>query len=118
VTAKLVLVAALALGPAATAAARPTLTLTPSTVRRGHVVGLRGSAVGCPAGDTVELLSRAFVHAHDFAGVPAVYAMVRPGGAFGATTRIPASKAPGRYTVTGRCGGGNLGFLKHLTVRR
>lgn len=113
----LVPIAVLAMAPAATAA-RPSLTLTPSSVQRGHTVTLKGSADGCPAGDRVSLLSKAFAHTHDFAGLPAVYARVRPGGAFGTTTRIPAAKAPGRYAVTGRCGGGNLGFLKHLTVRR
>jgi hypothetical protein len=115
--ATLLFTAALAVVTAASAV-RPTLTVTPSSVRRGHVVALRGTADGCPAGDAVELLSRAFVHTHDFAGVPAVYARVQRGGAYAVTTRIPASKAPGRYAVTGRCGGGNLGFLKHLTVRR
>jgi len=117
VRAALVLAAALAVVPAA-AAVRPTLTVTPSSVPRGHVVALRGNADGCPAGDNVELLSRAFVHTHDFASVPAVYAPVRQGGLFRAATRIPATKAPGSYTITARCGGGNLGVLRRLAVRR
>jgi hypothetical protein len=49
------------------------------------------------------VLSRAFVHTHDFAGVSAAYARVRVGGA---------------VRVTARCGGGNLGVPVHLTVRR
>jgi len=58
------------------------------------------------------------VHTHDFAGVPAVLAKGKDGGSFRVTTRIPATKRAWRYGVTGRCGGGNLGFLKHLTVHR
>lgn len=79
---------------------------------------IKGSADGCTVGNTVFILSRAFAHTHDFAGVPAVLAKVRTGGHFRVTTRIPATKKPGRYGVTERCGGGNLGVLKHLTVRR
>jgi hypothetical protein len=101
-----------------TAAAAPSLTLTPSSVRRGHTVLIKGSADGCTVGNTVFILSRAFVHTHDFAGVPAVLAKVRAGGLYRVSTRIPPTKRPGRYGVTARCGGGNLGVLKHLTVRR
>jgi hypothetical protein len=99
-------------------AAVPPLTLTPSSVRRGQQVAIKGSADGCTVGNTVFIISRAFVHSHDFAGLPAVFAKVRYGGSFATTTRIPRLKRPGRYTVTARCGGGNLGVLKHLTVRR
>jgi hypothetical protein len=98
-------------------ASAPSLTLTPSSVKRGHTVLIKGSADGCTVGNTVFILSRAFVHTHDFAGVPAVLARVRTGGTFRVTTRIPARKRPGRYGVTARCGGGNLGVLRHLTVR-
>ena len=111
-------IVATALATAAAAmAAAPSLTLTPSSVKRGHTVLIKGSADGCPVGDAVTLISKAFVHTHDFAGLPAVYAKVRSGGTFRVTTRIPATKKPGRYAVTARCGGGNLGVLKHLTVR-
>jgi len=111
------LVASLATAATVTAAV-PSLTVTPSSVKRGNTVLLKGSADGCAVGNMVVILSRAFVHTHDFAGVPAVLARVKYGGSFRVTTRIPATKRPGRYGVTGRCGGGNLGFLKHLTVRR
>jgi hypothetical protein len=99
-------------------AAVPSLSLTPSSVRRGHLVVIKGSADGCTVGNRVTIISRAFVHSHEFAGVSAVLAKVRSGGSFATTTRIPRSKRPGRYAVTARCGGGNLGVLKHLTVRR
>jgi hypothetical protein len=109
--------AVLAVGATASAAV-PSLTLTPRSVERGHRVLVTGSADGCAAGNTVFILSRAFVHTHDFAGVPAVLATVKNGGSFRVTTRIPARKRPGRYNVTARCGGGNLGILRYLTVRR
>jgi hypothetical protein len=96
----------------------PSLTVTPQSVERGHVVVVSGSAGDCPAGDAVTILSRAFVHTRDFAGVPAVFAPVQPNGLFRVKTRIPASKAKGSYAVTARCGGGNLGVLRHLAVRR
>src|SRR4051812_36979281 len=112
-----VIAALLTITAIATAAA-PSLTLTPSSVRHGNAVAIKGSADGCTVGAMVFVLSRAFVHTHDFAGVPAVLAKVKYGGSFATTTRIPRSKRPGRYTVTARCGGGNLGVLKHLTVRR
>jgi hypothetical protein len=49
--------------------------------------------------------------------VPAVGAAVRPDGTFTATTTIPRSRAAGSYTITGRCGGGNLGVSATLVVR-
>jgi hypothetical protein len=102
---------------ASAAAAAPSLTLAPPTVRAGHVTVIRGNAGDCPVGDAVFVISHAFPRAHEFAGVPAAVAKVRAGGVFQVTTRIPAVRKPGRYTVTARCGGGNLGILRHLTVR-
>jgi hypothetical protein len=100
----------------ATTAAPPSLSVTPTTVKRGHLVTVRGSAGECPVGDHVTLISRAFRHTYDFAGLPAVFAKVRPGGSFRTTTRIPSKRKPGRYAVTARCGGGNLGVSTHLKV--
>jgi hypothetical protein len=94
------------------------LTLTPAIVHRGGTVHIKGNADGCTVGNTVFVISRAFVHTHEFAGVSAVLAKVRAGGQFRATTVIPRKRKPGRYNVTARCGGGNLGVLVHLTVRR
>jgi hypothetical protein len=99
-------------------AATPSLTLSPSSVGRGGLVLVRGSADGCPVGDTVTIISRAFVDRREFAGLPAILARVKSGGRFTVTTRIPVLRLPGRYGVTARCGGGNLGVLKYLTVRR
>jgi hypothetical protein len=94
------------------------LTVTPATVHRGQTVLIRGSAGSCPVGDTVTIISRAFPRIHEFAGVPAVLASVRSGGRFRATTRIPLRRRVGRYGVTARCGGGNLGVAARLTVIR
>jgi hypothetical protein len=94
------------------------LALTPSIVHRGGTVHIHGNADGCRTGNTVLVLSRAFVHAHEFAGVSAVPAKVRAGGVFRTSTVIPRTRLPGRYAVTARCGGGNLGLTSHLTVRR
>jgi hypothetical protein len=63
------------------------------------------------------LLSRAFVHTDEFAGVPALIAAVKPGGTFTTTTRIPRSTPAGTYTISGRCGGGNIGVVATLEVR-
>ena len=104
-----------AVAPAAAAA--PSLTLAPTTVRAGQTTVIRGNAGDCPVGDAVFVISRAFSRAHEFAGVPAAVAKVRAGGVFQVTTRIPAARRPGRYAVTARCGGGNLGIVRHLTVR-
>jgi hypothetical protein len=95
--------------------------VSPSRVVAGHTLTVSGSvgrdAAGSECATGVTLLSRAFVHTHDFAGVPAVFAAVKPGGAFTATTRIPRSKPAGTYTITGRCGGANLGVSARLVVR-
>ena len=108
---------ALAVAPGASGST-VALALTPSIVHRGGTVHIHGNADGCGKGATVFVLSRAFVHTHEFAGVSAVLAKVRAGGVFRASTVIPRTRRPGRYNVTARCGGGNLGVLVRLTVRR
>lgn len=97
---------------------KPSLKLAPNPVKAGHTVAIKGSADGCGVGDTVTIISRAFSAKHTFAGVPAVLTTVRAGGSFHTSTTIPSGKRAGVYTVTGRCGGGNLGVLVHLHVMR
>lgn len=98
------------------AAAR--LRVSPTSVVAGHPVTVSGSlGSSCPVGDQVTIISKAFVHTHDFAGLPAIFATVRPDGTYATVTTIPASKAPGAYSITGRCGGGNLGVAVTLLVR-
>jgi hypothetical protein len=112
-----VLGAALVTAGAATASG-PTMTLTPTSVKRGHAVVIQGSAGGCAVGNAVTIISRAFAHTHEFAGVPAVFAKVKASGSYRVTTRIPANRKPIHFLVTARCGGGNFGIIRHLTVRR
>jgi hypothetical protein len=100
--------------PAWAAPAAPTaLRVSPSSITAGGTVTVSGSvgpdSAGSECASGVTLLSRAFVHTQDFAGVPAVGAAVRPDGTFKATTTIPRSRAAGSYTITGRCGGANFG---------
>jgi hypothetical protein len=97
-------------------AAGASIHVTPSTVHAGHRVELSGNAGGCPVGDRVTLLSRAFSHRHEFAGVPAVFAIVRSNGHYSRSTLIPSRRRPGRYGITARCGGGTFGVTAHLRV--
>lgn len=99
-------------------AAGPTIVANPNPVHRGAVVRVHGTVPGCPRGDQVTLISRAFSHRHDFAGLPAVFARLGAHHAYSVRTRIPARRAARRYTITGRCGGGNLGVSASLRVLR
>jgi len=112
------LAAALALALSAAAlAAGTSIHVRPHRVEAGHRIRIRGSADGCPVGDRVTLLSKAFPHRHEFAGVPAVYTRVRSGGKFHRRVRIPEHRKPRRYSVTGRCGGGNFALAHFRVVR-
>ena len=111
--------AAFAAVTAASAMSPVFLHVTPTTVHRGYSVLIRGNAGsggGCGVGATVFVLSRAFAHTHEFAGVSAVLAKVHAGGGFSARPKIPSTRHVGTYVVTARCGGGNLGVSAHLTV--
>jgi hypothetical protein len=99
-------------------AAGPTINVDPHRVHRGELVRVFGVVPGCPRGDQVTLLSRAFSHRHEFASVPAIFATVRSGHHYSKRTRIPAGRRARRYAVRGRCGGGNLGVTAHLRVLR
>ena len=97
-------------------AAGPTIRVSPATVLQGYQVRVYGVVPGCAVGNRVTLLSRAFSHRNEFAGVPAIFAEVKTGHKYSRRTTIPARRRPGRYSVTGRCGGGNLGVTAHLRV--
>jgi hypothetical protein len=105
---------------AAPATPAATLHVSPRSIAAGDTVTLSGT-VGPDSASSecagVTLISEAFTHTHDFAGLPAVGVAVKPGGAFTTTTRIPPSKPAGTYTITGRCGGGNLGVAAKLVIR-
>jgi hypothetical protein len=104
-----------AAGPAAGAGA--VIQVSPAVAPAGSLVRVSGSvAGGCAPADGVTLISRAFPHTNDFAGLPAVYALPAADGRFSVRVRIPAVRAVGAYAITGRCGGGNLGVTARLRV--
>jgi hypothetical protein len=110
-------VAGLGLLPAQGVAAAATIHVNDSSVHAGQKVRVFGrTGGGCDPSGSVTLLSKAFPHTHDFAGVPAVFADQKPNGHYSIRVRIPKSRAPGRYTISGRCGGGNLGVSRKLRV--
>jgi hypothetical protein len=98
------------------ALAAATIHASPNPVHAGQKVRVFGNAGGCPIGDRVTLLSRAFSHKHEFAGVPAVFATVRTNGHYSKRTRIPAGRTPKKYKITARCGGGTFGVVRKLRV--
>jgi len=97
------------------AAAAPTLAVHPGSVNAGGSVQVTGS---CQANTTGYAISHAFLHdaSHDFAGVGAVPFNTNASGTFAVTAQVPASIAAGSYSITARCGGGNLGVSATLTV--
>jgi hypothetical protein len=115
-----IVIAAAALGlTPGQAFAQATLNVKPKSVHAGERVRVFGTVGGgCVAGDTVTLLSEAFPHTEEFAGVPAVMTPVRPNGTYSKRVRIPRHRHRGIYTVSGRCGGGNFGISRKLRVRR
>jgi hypothetical protein len=91
--------------------------VSPTSVSAGGDVRVSGSVRnGCARGDTVTLISAAFDPSQTFAGVPAISGPVGSNGSFSVRTMIPASRAAGRYTISGRCGGGGFGQAQ-LRVR-
>jgi hypothetical protein len=110
-----VVVALLAIADAASGAARVRLAVTPGTVSPGATVKVVGNAGTCPKGDTVTAISSAFPgHAY---GMGTLTGHVVSGGAFTIRGHVRASIKPGRYTVTARCGGGNLGASAFVRIR-
>lgn len=94
----------------------PSINVRPGSVRAGHLVRVFGLAGSCGKGAQVTLISEAFPNDHEFAGVPAVFATVDGQDSYSTLVRIPAGRSPGRYTISGRCGGGNFGVTRRLTV--
>jgi hypothetical protein len=111
VTASAAVLAALVLsGPLD--AATPRLSVQPASVARGGTVTVSGT--GCRAGDLVYLISPPFVGNAFVAHSVATRA--RSTGAFSRQVRIRTSIRAGRYLITARCGGGNLGVSARLRV--
>ena len=116
--------AALVLGitlgtPALVSAA--SINVSPGTVAPGGNVRLSGDVLaggtpGCEVPATVTLISDAFAGLEEFAGVGAVNLPVDATGHFDSTVTLTASVAAGTYTISGRCGGGNLGVTATIVV--
>ncbi len=107
--------AALVLAAApAWAAGGAALTVSPASVSRGRTVTFAGA--GCLRGDSVTLISKLFP-GRAFGGAGAIKATARANGHFTRRFATSMSTAPGRYTITARCGGGNLGIAVHVRVR-
>jgi hypothetical protein len=94
------------------AAATPRLTVHPASVARGGTVTVSGR--GCRAGDIVYLISPPFVGNAFVAHSVATRA--RSNGSFSRLVHIRTSIRAGRYLITARCGGGNLGLAARLRV--
>ncbi len=115
----LVVGAVAATGSVASAA---TITVSPTTVAVGGSVDLSGDVLagdgtpGCGVPGTVTLISDAFAGLGEFAGVGAVDLPVDATGHFDSTVTLDGSVASGTYTITGRCGGGNLGVEASIVV--
>jgi hypothetical protein len=107
---------ALVLAGPSLSATRPSLHVRPQVVAPGGRVKVTGNADGCPRGDVVTIISRAFP-GHGFAGIGAITARVRAGGSFAAIGHVRRNARKGRYGITARCGGGNFGVIVYLRVR-
>jgi hypothetical protein len=106
------LVAVALLGATAATAAAPRLNVQPTSVARGGTVTVSGR--GCLAGDVVYLISPPFL-GHAFVA-HSVATRAHANGSFSRRVRIRTSAHVGRYLITARCGGGNLGVAAHLRV--
>ena len=100
---------------AATIVVSPTVVATAGTVTVSGDVLVNG-ARGCAVGNDVTLSSNAFAGLGEFAGVGAVIVSVDSTGHFSKTVVLRTTVPAGRYTIVGRCGGGNLGVQATLTV--
>ena len=103
--------------PGAFAASSHFVKVAPGKAQQGQTVTVSGSVDhGCQIGhkgDSATIISNAFKGAtkHKFAGVPAVSANLAKSkkGAFNVKVTLANNVKPGKYSVTGRCGGGNFG---------
>lgn len=112
------LAALAAFAPAALAASSHFVKVTPNKVAQGKTVTVSGSVDhGCgigQKGDVATIISKAFKGARgatNFAGVPSVSASLANStdGSFSIKVKLGKKVKPGKYSVSGRCGGGNFG---------
>jgi hypothetical protein len=103
--------------PGAMAASSHFLKVAPSSADQGTTVTVTGSVDhGCQIGhkgDTATIFSKAFKGATktNFAGVPSVSAPLATSknGLFSIKVTLSKHVKAGKYSVSGRCGGGNFG---------
>jgi hypothetical protein len=101
-------------GSALGSAPRARVAVRPGTAAPGARIHVTGNAGTCSAGSAVIVLSRAFPgHAY---GEGALTGRVHSNHTFSIRGRVAGKVAPGRYVVTVRCGGGNLGVSAHFRV--
>lgn len=110
-----VVLAAAAPASAATIVVSPTSVQTSGTVTASGDVLVNGTR-NCAVGDDVTLISNAFAGFSEFAGEGALVLPVDATGHFTSTVMLKPSVPAGTYTITGRCGGGNIGVIATLTV--
>ena len=109
----LVVLAAVAMVASATAS-RPRISVRPGTVSPGGLVHVSGNAGSCAAGNTLTLISSAFPgHAY---GKGTLTGRVGAGHAFSISGHVRSDARAGSYTVSARCGGGNLGVSATVRV--
>ena len=102
-------------------ASAATIAVSPTTVQTSGTVTVSGDVLvngtrNCAVGDDVTLISNAFAGFSEFAGQGALVLPVDATGHFTSTVTLKPSVPAGTYTITGRCGGGNLGVSATLTV--
>jgi len=95
--------------------ARPSLRVRPAVVAPGGRIRISGNAGVCRRGATVFVLARVLA-GRSFAGLGAITARVHAHGRFAASGHLRRNSKPGRYTLSARCGGANLGVTAHLRV--
>lgn len=103
--------------PGALAASSHFLKVSPGNIAAGKTVTVSGSVGhGCQIGrkgDSATIMSRGFKGAtkRNFAGVPSVSASLAASknGTFSIKVKLAKHLKAGKYSVSGRCGGGNFG---------
>jgi len=95
-------------------ASRARLSVRPHTAAPGARIRVTGNAGSCAAGSTIIAISGAFPgHAY---GEGTLTGTLRADHTFSIRGRVRRNAAPGRYEVSARCGGANLGAGTYLRV--
>ncbi len=102
-------------------ASAASIDITPATVPVGGTVTVRGDVLGpngqpgCQVPGTVTLISGAFAGQGSFMNQD-VETTAGADSKYSVQAKILPGVIPGTYTITGRCGGGNLGVQATLVV--